>query len=90
MRPLYGAWAALAAARAARETLELQLPERQIRLDEAGRVTDIRPAPRYDSHRLIEDFMVAANVAAAEHLTRRNGHACTAFTSRRLQTVWKP
>ena len=72
IEPLYGAWAALAAARAARETLELQLPERQIRLDEAGRVTDIRPALQYDSHRLIEDFMIAANVAAAEHLTRRN------------------
>ena len=69
---LYGAWRALAAARAARETLELDLPERQIRLDEAGQVTDIRPAPRYDSHRLIEDFMIAANVAAAEHLAQRD------------------
>ena len=72
IEPLYGAWAALAAARAARETLELDLPERQILLDEAGRVSDIRPAPRYDSHRLIEEFMIAANVAAAEHLAQRN------------------
>ncbi len=72
IEPLYGAWIALAAARAARETLELELPERQIRLDDAGRVAEIRPAPRYDSHRLIEDFMIAANVAAAEHLTQRN------------------
>ncbi len=72
IEPLYGAWAALAAARAARETLELDLPERQILLDEAGRVSDIRTAPRYDSHRLIEEFMVAANVAAAGHLEQRN------------------
>lgn len=72
IEPLYGAWTALAAERAARETLELDLPERQIRLDGAGRVVEIRPAPRYDSHRLIEDFMIAANVAAAEHLTQRN------------------
>ena len=72
LEPLYGAWAALSAARAARQTLELELPERQIRLDEDGRVTDIRPAPRYDSHRLIEEFMIAANVAAAEHLAQRS------------------
>ena len=73
--PLYGAFAALAAARAARQTLELDLPERQILLDEAGRVTGIRPAPRYDSHRLIEEFMIAANVAAADHLAQR-GKPC--------------
>lgn len=72
IEPLYGAWTALAAARAARETLELDLPERQILLDEAGQVSDIRPAPRYDSHRLIEEFMIAANVAAAEHLAQRD------------------
>ena len=70
--PLYGAYIALAAARADRQTLELDLPERQIRLDEAGRVTDIWPSPRFDSHRLIEEFMIAANVAAAEHLAHRS------------------
>ena len=72
LEPLYRAWAALSAARAARQTLELELPERQIRLDEDGRVTDILPAPRYDSHRLIEELMIAANVAAAEHLAQRS------------------
>ena len=46
--------------------------ERQILLDEAGRVSDIRIAPRYDSHRLIEEFMIAANVAAAGHLEQRD------------------
>ena len=72
LEPLYGAWAALSAARDARQTLELELPEWQIRMDEDGHVSDIRPAPRYDSHRLIEEFMIAANVAAAEHLAQSN------------------
>ena len=72
LEPLYGVWAALAAARNARQTLELELPERQIRLDDDGHATDICAAPRYDSHRLIEEFMIAANVAVAEHLAQRN------------------
>lgn len=69
--PLYGAFDALAAARAARETLELDLPERKIELNDNGDVVAIRQAPRFDSHRLIEEFMIAANVAAAETLERR-------------------
>ena len=66
--PLYGAFQALAAARLRRGTLELDLPERQVRLDGRGRVTTLSERPRYDSHRLIEEFMIAANVAAAESL----------------------
>ncbi len=66
--PLYGAFAALATARAERGTLELDLPERVVRLDEAGRVREIGVRPRLDSHRLIETFMIVANVAAAETL----------------------
>jgi ribonuclease R len=68
--PLYGAYAALARARAKRGTLELELPERMVVLDAAGRIAQITPQARYDSHRLIEEFMIAANVAAAETLTR--------------------
>ncbi len=67
---LYGAWRALHAARSRRGTLDLDLPERQIRLDDAGRITAITPRRRLDSHRLIEEFMVLANVAAAEELRR--------------------
>jgi len=66
--PLYRAFQALAAARLRRGTLELELPERQVRLDANGRVSSISERPRYDSHRLIEEFMIAANVAAAESL----------------------
>jgi ribonuclease R len=69
--PLYGAFAALARARAERGTLDLEVPERQILFDHAGQVAHIVPRPRYDSHRVIEEFMIAANVAAAETLERR-------------------
>jgi len=75
IEPLYGAFAALAAARAERGTLELDLPERKVVLDDQGRVTGIAVRQRLDSHRLIEEFMIAANVAAAQTLGGR-GHPC--------------
>ena len=67
---LYAAFRALLAARNARGTLDLDLPERRVVLDEAGRVASVAPRPRLDSHRLIEEFMVLANVSAAEELER--------------------
>jgi ribonuclease R len=68
--PLYAAYRALLAARLARGTLDLDLPERKVVLDDQGRVAAIAPRPRLDSHRLIEEFMVLANVCAAEELER--------------------
>ncbi len=68
--PLYGVSKALAKARGARGTLELDLPEMRVVVDEAGAVEAVRPEPRHDSHRLIEDCMIAANVAAAETLQK--------------------
>ncbi|HZB90461.1 MAG TPA: ribonuclease R [Stellaceae bacterium] len=68
LRPLYGAYAAFGHARRRRGTLDLDLPERRILLDPGGRVARIEPRQRLDSHRLIEEFMIAANVAAAEAL----------------------
>jgi ribonuclease R len=70
LRPLYGAFAALDRARRRRGALDLDLPERRIELDENGKVARIEPRERLDSHRLIEEFMIAANVAAAETLER--------------------
>ena len=67
---LYAAYRALLAARIERGTLDLDLPERQVVLDEHGHVASVAPRPRLDSHRLIEEFMVLANVAAAEELER--------------------
>jgi ribonuclease R len=68
LRPLWGAYAALSLARNERGPLDLDLPERKILLDEEGRVRAVATPPRLDAHRLIEEFMIAANVAAAEEL----------------------
>ncbi|HJU20647.1 MAG TPA: VacB/RNase II family 3'-5' exoribonuclease, partial [Stellaceae bacterium] len=65
---LYGAFAALARAREERGALDLDIPENRVRLDADGRPVAVEPSPRLDSHRLIEEFMILANVAAAEEL----------------------
>ena len=68
LRPLWQAYAALARARDERGPLDLDLPERKILLDAAGRVARVIIPERLDAHRLIEEFMIQANVAAAETL----------------------
>jgi ribonuclease R len=68
LKPLWACWRALLAARERREPLELDLPERQVVLDEKGRITSVAPRERLDAHRLVEDYMIAANVAAARAL----------------------
>ncbi|MFU7528657.1 ribonuclease R [Qipengyuania sp. ASV99] len=65
---LWAAWALLAKARAKREPLDLDLPERRVMLNEAGQITEIAVRERLDAHRVVEDFMIAANVAAARAL----------------------
>jgi ribonuclease R len=65
---LYGAYAALANARVRRGALELDLSEDWVTLDGAGKPATMVRAVRLDSHRLIEEFMILANVAAAEEL----------------------
>jgi ribonuclease R len=66
--PLWGCWKALSKARAARAPLDLDLPERRVVLDEKGRILSVAPRERLDAHKLIEDYMIAANVAAAKAL----------------------
>ena len=68
LTPLWACWRALARARDARAPLELDLPERRVQLDEKGRILSVAPRERLDAHRLIEDYMIAANVAAAKAL----------------------
>ncbi|EYD73095.1 3'-to-5' exoribonuclease RNase R [Limimaricola hongkongensis DSM 17492] len=68
LRPLWAAYGALKQARERRQPLELDLPERRIELNEMGQVTSISFKERLDAHRLIEEFMVLANVCAAETL----------------------
>jgi ribonuclease R len=68
LRPLWQAYAALSRARNERGPLDLDLPERKILLDSEGRVARVVIPERLDAHRLIEEMMIQANVAAAETL----------------------
>lgn len=69
--PLWACWRALAAARAKRAPLDLDLPERRVVLDEKGRIMSVAPRERLDAHKLIEEYMIAANVAAAKALEKK-------------------
>jgi ribonuclease R len=68
LKPLWACWRALYAAREKRAPLDLDLPERRVVLDEKGRILSVAPRERLDAHKLIEDYMIAANVAAAKAL----------------------
>ena len=70
LRPLWAAYGALKRARDAREPLFLDLPERKILLNPDGTVDRISVPERLEAHRLIEEFMIQANVAAAETLEK--------------------
>ena len=70
IRPLYAAYAAANRARAERQPLDLDLPERKILLSDEGKVLSVAFRDRFDAHKLIEEFMILANVAAAEELER--------------------
>jgi len=72
INPLYGAFLCLLQARGKRGTLELDLPERKVEI-ENGKVKSITVRERLDSHRLIEEFMITANVAAAAQLEGKGG-----------------
>ena len=69
--PLYGAYEALARNRHARGVLDLDLAERKVVMNERGLIAEIVQRERFDSHRLIEEFMITANVAAAETLEKK-------------------
>ena len=72
LKPLWAAYAALKTARHKRQPLDLDLPERRIRLDDMGLVKDVYVPERLEAHRLIEEMMIAANVAAAETLEQHD------------------
>src|SRR3954453_13768046 len=71
LKPLWGCWRALFAARQKRDPLELDLPERRVVLDEKGRIMSIAPRDRLDAHRLVEGYMIGPNVAAARALAAK-------------------
>ena len=73
LKPLWHAYAKLASARERRGPLDLDLPERKIQLDEEGKVARVIIPERLAAHKLIEEFMIQANVAAAEALEAKSG-----------------
>ncbi len=70
LRPLWAAYEALKRARDQREPLFLDLPERKIVLKPDGTVDRVVVPERLDAHKLIEEFMILANVCAAESLEK--------------------
>jgi len=68
---LYGAYKSLCRARRERGVLELDLPERRIVIGDDGNVQGVEQRERFDSHKLIEEFMISANVAAAQTLEKK-------------------
>ncbi|RWQ69096.1 MAG: ribonuclease R [Mesorhizobium sp.] len=68
LKPLWDAYAVVKRGRDTRQPLELELPERKILLKEDGTVDRVVVPERLDAHKLIEEFMIQANVAAAETL----------------------
>ncbi len=71
LKPLWACWALLRKARQARDPLALDLPERRVVLDEMGKIVSVAVRERLDAHMLIEDYMIAANVAAAKALEQK-------------------
>jgi ribonuclease R len=71
LKPLYDAYALVKRARDERDPLDLDLPERKIILKPDGTVDRVVTPERLDAHRLIEEFMILANVAAAETLEKK-------------------
>lgn len=71
LKPLWAAYAILLKGRNAREPLELDLPERRLVLDAHGLIERVVTPERLEAHKLIEEFMIQANVAAAEELENR-------------------
>ncbi len=68
LKPLWDCWKLLLKARHTRDPLELDLAERRVVLDEDGNIESVAVRERLDAHRLVEDYMIAANVAAAKAL----------------------
>ena len=69
LEPLFAVYGILRRARERRGSLDIELPERKVVFDDEGFPADVRPRPPLESHRLIEECMIAANVAVATALS---------------------
>ena len=72
---LFGAWHDLFAIREKRGTLNLNVPEKRVMLNESGQPAHVEVRTQKQAHRLIEEFMILANICAAEELEAR-GQLC--------------
>lgn len=71
LHPLWDAYEIMTKGRKRREPLDLELPERKILMNDKGEVLSVVTAERFDAHKLIEEMMIQANVAAAETLEHK-------------------
>ncbi len=76
INPLYEAYTVLDKARQNRGALDLDLPERQIIISDKGIMSGVTTRTRLDAHKLIEEFMILANVAAASALEGKQNFPC--------------
>ncbi|PHR56991.1 MAG: ribonuclease R [Robiginitomaculum sp.] len=72
LKDLYAAYESVKIARERRGPLEIDVPERRVRVDEKGNVISIEVRERFDAHMLVEEFMIQANVSAAQALDAKN------------------
>ena len=79
IQDIYTAYKTLKIGRHARAPLAIELPERRVHIDDEGKVSGITLRDRFDAHKLIEEFMVQANVCAAESLTEKKTPAIMRF-----------
>lgn len=71
LKPLWAAYGCMLKGRLARQPLAIETMERKIVISDAGEVVSILPRQSLEAHRLIEEMMIQANVAAAETLEKR-------------------
>jgi ribonuclease R len=72
LKPMHVAFKVLEKARSSRGSLDIDMPERQIMIDDTGTMTGVQLRTRFDAHKMIEEFMILANVAAAEALEAKS------------------
>lgn len=72
LHPLWKAYACLKIARDRRQPLELEIAEKKIILDQNGCIQDVVSEEHLEAHRLIEEFMIQANIAASETLKKHH------------------
>ncbi|HEX7760731.1 MAG TPA: ribonuclease R, partial [Caulobacteraceae bacterium] len=72
LKPLWAAYATMKIGRDARSPLEIDSPERRIRISPEGQVDSITPRQTLEANKLIEECMIQANVCAAQTLEQRH------------------